>query len=255
MRTKGKAYFNEEGTACRLSGIVQDITKEKMDGQEQEMLLKLVDNTPEFVAMATAAGKVVYLNKAGRKLVGIDAGANVHDFDVKAFYSPVHFAFLEQEVLPLLFTNSHWSGNIHLQHFETGSQIPCHAEFITINDPATGSILFRGVTMRDLRPEYAAQAAQNKLLTLVDNSVDLMSVLGMDGKNTYLNKAGRKLLGIDEGADVTQFSISQFHTEEQLAFVKTEILPRVLKKGRWSAGLPFETGRPARSFHWKTTAC
>ena len=128
--------------------------------------MRLVDNTPEFVAMSTAEGKVIYLNKAGRSLLGIDLDVNVHHMEVKDFYTPEYFAVLEKDVLPVLFKNSHWSGNVHLRHFKTGELIPCHAEFITINDPVTGKILFRGVTMRDLRPEYAARSEQTKLLTL-----------------------------------------------------------------------------------------
>jgi PAS domain S-box-containing protein len=234
LRVKGKAYFDTDGTPNRLSGIVQDITKEVQNRQEQDMLLKLVDNTPEFVAMSTARGKVVYLNKAGRSLTGLDLEVNVHNMEVKDFYSPEHFAILEKDILPVLFKNSQWSGKVNLRHFKTGELIQCHAEFITINDPATGKILFRGVTMRDLRPEYAAQSEQRKLLTLVDNSVDLMAILRMDGKNSYINKAGKALLGLDGDADVTQIPISEFHTPEQIEFVTSELLPNVLRNGRWS---------------------
>ena len=234
MRIKGKAYFNADGTPIRMSGIAQDITREMKDQYEQDILLKLVDNTPEFVAMATAEGNLIYLNKAGRYLVGIDPETNVHQLEVKAFYTPEFYAVLENDILPALFKNSHWSGNVQLRHFRTGGLIPCHAEFITINDPVTGKILFRGVTMRDLRPEYAAQSEQTKLLALVDNSVDLMAILRMDGKNSYINKAGKALLGLDEDADVTKVPISAFHTPEQIEFVNRELLPIVLKTGRWS---------------------
>lgn len=234
IRSKGKAYFDADGAPNRIAGIVQDITKEVKDRHEQDMLLKLVDNTPQFVAMATADGKVIYLNNAGRNLVGIDLDANVHQLEVKEFYTDEYYQYVAHEVLPTLFKNSYWSGKIQLKHFVTGEQIPCHAEFITINDPSTGKILVRGVTMRDLRPEYAAQSEQLKLLTLVDHSVDLMSILRMDGRNSYINKAGKALLGLDEDADVSKVAISEFHTEEQIAFVNREIVPNVINNGRWS---------------------
>jgi PAS domain S-box-containing protein len=234
LRARGKAYFDTDDMPTRMSGIVQDITKEKKDQHEQDMLLKLVDNTPEFVAMSTAEGKVIYLNKAGRNLVGIDQETNVHQLEVKDFYTPEFFTVLENDILPVLFKNSQWSGNVQLKHFKTGELIPCHAEFITINDPVTGKILFRGVTMRDLRPEYAAQSEQTKLLSLVDNSVDLMAILRMDGKNSYINKAGKALLGLEEDADVTEIPISAFHTPEQIEFVNRELLPNVMNNGRWS---------------------
>ena len=234
LRSKGKAYFDADSMPTRMSGIVQDITKEKKEQYEQDILLKLVDNTPEFVAIATAGGKVMYLNKAGRNLVGIDQDANVHLLGVKDFYTPEFFTVLENDILPVLYKDSQWSGNVQLKHLKTGELIPCHAEFITINNPVTGKVLFRGVTMRDLRPEYAAQSEQTKLLTLVDNSVDLMAILRMDGKNSYINKAGKALLGLEEDADVTEIPITDFHTPEQIEFVNREILPNVLNNGRWS---------------------
>ena len=89
-------------------------------------------------------------------------------------------------------------------------------------------------TAQDITEEALAQEEQKKLRTLIDNSVDLMSLLGMDGKNTYINRAGRQMLGIDEHEDVSLVPISDLHTEEQLAFVEKEILPGVMQHGKWS---------------------
>jgi len=61
--------------------------------------------------------------------------------------------------------------------------------------------------------------------------------LRMDGKNSYINKAGRALLGLEEDADVTKIPISEFHTPEQIEFVTSELLPNVLRNGRCLDGL------------------
>ncbi|MFD1140243.1 PAS domain-containing protein [Larkinella insperata] len=100
-------------------------------------------------------------------------------------------------------------------------------------DDAGKAVRFNG-TLQDYTEEYRAGEEQQKLMTLVENSVDLMSVLGLDGRNTYINKAGRELLGIDDDQDVTQVPIADLHTPEQLEFVSSQILPTVMTTGRWS---------------------
>jgi PAS domain S-box-containing protein len=89
-------------------------------------------------------------------------------------------------------------------------------------------------TLQDITAEISGREQRQKLLTLVDNSVDLMAILELNGTNSYINSAGREILGIPADADVTKIPISSFHTPEQLAFVESEILPNVMAKGRWS---------------------
>ncbi len=234
LRYKGKAYFNSQNIAHHFEGIVQDITKEVLDGHEQQMLLILVDNSLDFMALATAKGKLKYLNKTGRDLVGLDANTNITQFEVRDFYAPEHFHRLQQEILPELFNKGKWTGTLYLQHFKTKESIPCNAEMITIKDSATGEIRLRGVTIRDLRSEKAAQEEQLKLLSLVDNSVDIMFILDMDGHLIYMNKAGRKLTGLGEHEELNNIHIKEFHTEDQLEIVMNEVAQTVKQEGKWS---------------------
>ncbi|MGA0556792.1 ATP-binding protein [Larkinella sp. VNQ87] len=89
-------------------------------------------------------------------------------------------------------------------------------------------------TLQDITDEVRNRIEQQKLMTLVENSVDLMSILELDGKNSYINKAGKQLLGIEDGQDVSTIPISDLHTPEQFAFVSAEIIPSVMTTGRWS---------------------
>lgn len=89
-------------------------------------------------------------------------------------------------------------------------------------------------TLQDITEEVRARENEQKLLTLVENSVDLMSILELDGRNSYINKAGKHLLGIDEQEDVSQIPITDLHTPAQFEFVNTEIIPSVMQTGRWA---------------------
>lgn len=88
-------------------------------------------------------------------------------------------------------------------------------------------------TMLDFTEQRKAKEEQRKLTTLVDNSVDLMSILNMDGTNSYINQAGIELLGFDNEEQVTSTPISALHTPEDYQFVEREVLPSVMRYGRW----------------------
>jgi PAS domain S-box-containing protein len=89
-------------------------------------------------------------------------------------------------------------------------------------------------TLLDITEQRKAREEQRKLITLADNSVDLNSILNLDGTNSYINEAGKKMLGFESDLDVLKTPISELHTPEDLDFVQTEVLPSVMSKGRWS---------------------
>lgn len=100
---------------------------------------------------------------------------------------------------------------------------------------------FNGI-LQDITAETQANDLARKLGVLVQNSVDLMAILQLDGTNSYINDAGKALLGIDKDADVTKIPITNFHTPEQFAFVASEIIPNVMAKGRWAGQFGIKQG-------------
>ncbi|NNU33472.1 PAS domain S-box protein [Mucilaginibacter sp. S1162] len=88
-------------------------------------------------------------------------------------------------------------------------------------------------TLLDTTEHRKAIEEQRKLITLVDNSVDLMSILGMDGTNSYINQAGMDMLGFDDAEHVAKVPIAELHDPAHFAIVEQEVLPTVMSKGRW----------------------
>jgi PAS domain S-box-containing protein len=89
-------------------------------------------------------------------------------------------------------------------------------------------------TVLDVTQEARAREEQRKLRTLIDNSVELMSILELDGKNSYINNAGMDMLGFDNWQQVLDTPISSLHTPEDAAFVSATVLPIVMTSGSWS---------------------
>ncbi|MGB4400861.1 MAG: PAS domain S-box protein [Daejeonella sp.] len=89
-------------------------------------------------------------------------------------------------------------------------------------------------TILDITEQRLAKEEQRKLIKLVDSSVDLMSLLNLQGINSYINPAGKAMLGFKNDEEVLNTPISKLHTPDDLLMVEREVLPTVMKEGKWS---------------------
>lgn len=95
-------------------------------------------------------------------------------------------------------------------------------------------------TLLDITNQQNAKERERKLITLVDNSVDLMSILNLDGTNDYINLAGRQMLGFKNELQVNSIPIGQLQSHAKTGVVENEILPTVLKIGNWAGELKLQ---------------
>ncbi|GAB2779381.1 hypothetical protein GCM10027275_23660 [Rhabdobacter roseus] len=202
LRCKGNAYFNDQGIAYRFSGTAQDISQEVALREEQQRLLLLVENSTDYMGIANAEGYIVYINRAGRRLLGIPVDQPLPALTVPSFYSAAQAAAMQQEILPQLEIEGRWSGTIQLRHFTTHEEIPCHAEFVMIYDPTNGKPLGRGVTIRDLRPELMAreklETSEERFRSFVLSSPTPVGVyIGCEMRVQIVNDAILKAWGKD----------------------------------------------------------
>ena len=89
-------------------------------------------------------------------------------------------------------------------------------------------------TLLDITEQKKSKEEQRKLISLVDNSVDLMSILNLNGINSYINEAGRNLLGFENEEQVSQIPVKELHAPEDFKQVEKEVIPSVMSTGRWA---------------------
>jgi PAS domain S-box-containing protein len=156
LHCKGRAYFNDNDIAERFSGTAVEVSIEMEARLEQQKLLTLVENSSDYMGITDLNGKKTYLNRAGRKLIGLDDDADISQHSIKEFYVD---GDNEDSILPALLTSDAYHSHVFLKHTKTGEIIPCQASYVLINDPITGSPAGRGAALRDLRSELAARKA------------------------------------------------------------------------------------------------
>ncbi|GAA4460120.1 hypothetical protein GCM10023189_34780 [Nibrella saemangeumensis] len=69
---------------------------------------------------------------------------------------------------------------------------------------------------------------------LVEQAKDYMSMASIDSQMTYMNAAGRTLVGLAPEQDINPFHIQDFYSDEQFRVVKHEIIPTLTQEGHWS---------------------
>lgn len=115
--------------------------------------------------------------------------------------------------------------------------VPASALFLFVG--ALGVAIVRGVlTLRGDRTEadlrlQAAHDERLKFQALVEASGDFIAIAGLDGVVSYLNPAGRALVGLPPGTDVTKTTIADYLTPDGLERSVSVEQPAVIANGRW----------------------
>lgn len=240
----GRAYFDEDGIAYRFAGTARNITQEVKENERKQMLLSLVENSPDFMAAATRDNRLFYMNSCGRKLLGIPEDQDISELTTDSLYPADDFKKINEQVYNALDTGKKWSGTVYVKHFVTQVLIPCHADFVVIKDPVGGLVLGRGATLRDLRPELNAQKEQQKLLTLLENSSDFVSLSSDEGLVSYVNAAGLKLVGLESMEEAKRHN-SDYIMPEEISKLKDVINKELFSRGFWTGEVlyrHFKTG-------------
>ena len=156
IRNKGKGYFNGD-VPYRFVGTAQDVTEEHRLRDEQEKLLRLVDNSIELMSLLGTNNINSYINKAGMELLGFDTMEQVLVTPISELHLKEDFEKVSDEVITSLQTKGTWSGQMNVKHLKSGEIIPVYNNTVRIDDPVTGEVLAFGAVMRDMRQELAAQ--------------------------------------------------------------------------------------------------
>ena len=78
-----------------------------------------------------------------------------------------------------------------------------------------------------------AIAEQARLITILEAAPDLIATTDVRGHFTYMNKAGRALLGIGPDEDISQLTLYDFHSPDEGLVTKNLGIPCAIKEGVW----------------------
>ena len=88
-------------------------------------------------------------------------------------------------------------------------------------------------SFRNITERINADKVKQRLFALIETSREIIAFGDLDGVPTFLNKAARKLLGVDTNTDLSTLHFSDFFPIQEIDSFSKESKSIFLEKGRW----------------------
>ncbi len=204
----------------RWQAFVRDISERRRVEDERQVLVSFLENSSDFIGIADPSGKPIYLNPAGRQMVGLPADYPLHETQIPEYYPPEERAFVSTVILRSTVEHGRWSGETCLRHWQTQRAIPVSDEHFMIFDPSCERLLGMGTITRDIsdarrmarereelltREQLARQQAEKataelrgseeRFRLIIDEAPIGMALVSLDGLFVRVNPALSELVG------------------------------------------------------------
>ncbi|MEH2002488.1 MAG: PAS domain S-box protein [Nostoc sp.] len=148
-----------DGQVIGVASMVLDITERKRAEEEQQKFVALIENSSDFIGIASMEGQILHLNPAGLKMMGISSLEAGKTKSIIDFYSPKAFAEFQQQIIPLMSQHGFWQGEFRHRHFQTGIEIPTDCNLFMVKHPETGEPFCQVAVVRDITERKQAKEA------------------------------------------------------------------------------------------------
>ncbi|MBW3584559.1 MAG: PAS domain S-box protein [Cyanobacteria bacterium 0813] len=167
---------NADDVICHVC-VKRDITQRIKGEEERQKFVSLIENSSDFIGMATLEGQTLFVNEAGRKLVGVENLAAVLYTEIWDYIGPTFKQKFTQEILPIIFSQGQWQGEGQMQHLRSGRRIDVVMNAFLVKHPQSSEPLCFAAVIRDVTKRKQAermlreQAEQERLVSAIAQRV------------------------------------------------------------------------------------
>lgn len=184
----------------QIIAVVRDITQRKEAEQAQARLIAILEATPDFVGIGTAEGRNIYINKAGRQMVGVGENEDLSNTCFQDYHPESVMELIVNEVLPIAIEKGSWSGETALLH-RNGSLIPT-SQVVMSHKSENGQVEYFSTIIRDIsdrkKSEETLAKQERTLRAILDNTPIWIWMTDPKGKMQFINKTFCENVGIPE---------------------------------------------------------
>ncbi|MCC3594034.1 PAS domain S-box protein [Microcoleus sp. PH2017_28_MFU_U_A] len=177
------AYRDGQGKISGIVSIARDITDRKQAEVANKSLAAILEATPDFVGICDLDGHAVYMNKAGRKMVGIDENEDISKKQVGEFAAASARSTFQQAIATAI-SGGVWSGETAFVS-ASGVEIPVSQVIISHSAP-DGQLAYISTIARDISDRFQAETAlrlsEQRYRSLIAATAQLVWITDAQGK-------------------------------------------------------------------------
>ena len=133
----------------------RDVTERARAEEAMARLVAIIEATPDFVGTCDALGHPLYVNRAGRRMVGLGPDEPLAGRHIAELHPAAAAARLLDEAIPKALREGVWSGENALRH-EDGREIPVLQVVLAHRSPG-GEVDFLSTIARDISQRIEAE--------------------------------------------------------------------------------------------------
>ena len=186
-------YFpirGELGEVVAVGLIADEISGHVALVEQREIFHQLVSSSTDFIGLATPDGEPLYVNPAGRALVGLSASDPLLD-TIAGYHTEQGAQTVFEQALVTAARGESWRGRCQLKHQLTGDPIEVDMTLFGVRDRHERLLCYATV-MRDTSDR---DRALRQLETQIECSPAAIVVTGPDLLITRWNPAAERMLG------------------------------------------------------------
>lgn len=230
---KSKAQLLQELSALRqrlaaLEAQAQEWARAERALQAAKQYAEtLVTSALDIIISCDAERKIVEFNPAAEQAFGYEKAEVIGQPVDLVYASPEESRRIEACIL----ADGRFVGEV-ANRKKNGDMFCCYLSAVALYGEDGRRVGVMGIS-RDITERKKAQEIQARLVSILDATPDFVSMCDRDGRVFYLNPAGRKLIGLGEGDQVTHTYIYDYHPE-WVRRLFSEVLPQAMRAGVWS---------------------
>jgi PAS domain S-box-containing protein len=169
-----------QGERCMLS-LIADVTGRNAVEMERGRLLKIIEESPDFIAISDMQAHLTFVNTAGSRLVGLADDADVSVLEIKDVHPEWAARRVLDEGVPEVLRQGFWKGETALLHRD-GHEIPVSQMLIVHRDglgnPNSMSTIMRDISEQKEKEAELHQYRQNLEKLVNDRTLELQKSKG-----------------------------------------------------------------------------
>ncbi|MCM2314947.1 MAG: PAS domain S-box protein [Thermoanaerobaculia bacterium] len=155
-RISVKCVRRADGGVDSLLAIVEDVTARKRAEATRDRLAAIVEATTDFVGFSDPSGRLLYLNRAGREMLGLNPGEDITRMTIADCLPDPATHPAVTEGLPAAARDGTWIGEVALLH-RSGREITA-SQVILAHRGANGELDYFSTIIRDLTERKRLEA-------------------------------------------------------------------------------------------------